>query len=166
MTTEIDAGSYSPDSYAAWQIGPDSPLLPIAGGTGVSINVPTLFQPTTATLTVTAGAGVSTPTVTGPTLISGQTSVGSVVSVNTTVSFTATASTATFNIGIPSSIAIHNFTNGSQANGVANIVSGTGGGTLSALASVSSSRNISVTLALGGSSGTYVVNLAFAFFVN
>lgn len=162
-------------SYPIATCSPGQPLLSIAGGTGVS-NIGTLtfsgdvsLTPGISgsiTLTVTAGSGVSAPSVVGPTLASALgSSIGNVVSVKTSISFTATASTAIFNIGIPV-LLTGLFADASQANGVVNVTSGTGGGSLSSLVSVSSSRNIAVTLALGGSSGTYTVNLDFSFFVN
>lgn len=177
MTTQIDAGSFSADSYPAPEIGPSQPLLAEAGGTGVSnpVGATLTFSgdvilsgtvPDTATLTVTAGSGVSTPTVTGPTLISGfGTAVGNVINVKTKITFTASASTATFTVGIPTTLT-GVFADASQASGTANVLTGTGLGSLTTLASVSSARTISFTFALGGSSGSYTVNLDFAFFVN
>ena len=177
MTTQIDAGSYSADSYPAPEIGPSQPLLANAGGTGVSNDEAATLTftgdvvlssnvPATATLTVTAGAGVSSPVVTGPTLMSGfGTSVGSVINVKTKITFTASASTATFTVGIPSTLTAV-FADTSQASGTANVLTGTSLGNLTTLASVSSARTVSFTFALGGSSGSYSVNLDFAFIVN
>lgn len=177
MTTQIDAGSYSADSYPAPEIGPSQPLLANAGGSGVANDedatltftgnvVLSTNVPATATLTVTAGSGVTSPAVTGPTLITGfGTKVGSVINVKTKITFTASASTATYTVGIPS-ILTAVFADASQASGVANVLTGTSLGNLTVLASVSSARTVSFTFALGGSSGAYTTNLDFSFIVN
>lgn len=151
------------------------PLLAIAGGTGtynigsLAFSGAVVLTPNVSgpqVLTIAAVSGASSPTIVIPTLVSAVgTSVNNVISIIMTISFTATASTAVLNIGIPAALT-NAFVNGGQANGVANVTSGTGGGTLVSLASASSSRNITVTLALGGNSGTYTANLSFGFLIN
>ena len=165
MTTQIDAGSYSPDAYNSWAIGPDSPLAPDAGGTGVS-NPTAPISSGSASLAITAISGCSGPSIVAPSLIdSVSTVVGSKVNVVTPVSFTASAATAVFDVTVPTATTA-NFADTAQASGVAVVTSGTGGGSLTSALSQSATKKVRFTLALGGTSGTYTANLAFSYIVN
>lgn len=109
-------------------------------------------------LTVSAVSGMTSPSLTGLQGVQTNATVhGNFLDVFGTISFTASASTAVFDLVLPSDLTAV-FPDTAQANGVVVVTSGTGSGTLTSVASVSSAMSVRVTLALGGSSGTYTAN--------
>jgi len=118
---DIEAGSYSADSYAAWNIGPDSPLASIAGGTGVQ-NPTTPPSTSNAGLLVIPSTGCSSASFIGLPLLDAVSTVpGSKVNVVCYVNFNATSTTPSFLVTVPSSTTAP-FTDIVQAIGVAEIL--------------------------------------------
>lgn len=177
MTVQIDAGSYSTDSYNSWDIDLSSPLLPEAGGTGVSNPVGSTLtfsgdvslSPAIALstgLSVAAVSGCSSPSFTGLQVIKADGSaVGDFVDIVGTISLTSTATTAVFDITVPTATTAV-FADAAQANGVSVVTSGTGLGNLVSVVTTASSRNIRVTMTLGTNAGTYTMNLALTYKIN
>lgn len=117
-------------------------------------------------LTVAAVSGCSSPSFTGLQAIKTNATVaGNFVDIIGTVSFTASAATAVFDITVPSTLTAV-FADASQVGGIAVVTSGTALGSLTSVVTTAATRNIRITLALGGTSGTYTANFIFAFKIN
>lgn len=172
-------------SYQVCTISEGQPLKSSAGGTGVSndddntitLNAPlvvtgsgtvTITSPLsgTATFSVAAVSGCSSPSVVGASFIDAiSTAVGGKVNVVLGISLTSTATTAVFDITVPTATTA-NFADTAQARGLANVTTGTSGGSLVSIASVTATKTVRVTLTLGTNSGTYTANIGFSYFVN
>lgn len=162
---DLSAGTFSADSYPAWEIGPGQPLSSQAGGTGVSN--PSAPISGAQTLTVAAVSGCSGIVFNGFVLLdSVSTVVGSKVNVVCDLTFTATASTAVFDITMPAAIT-GNFPDTEQALGIGIVIGASAGdGVVVTIQSVAASTRIRSTFSLGASSGSFNVSLSFSFLIN
>lgn len=119
-----------------------------------------------AGIVVAAVSGMTSPSVTGLEVVQTNANThGNFADVWFTLSFTASASTAVVDITVPAFVT-DIFADAAQVQGVANVLTGTGLGNMTALVTTAATRNIRATFALGGSSGTYTVNCAFKIQIN
>ena len=115
-------------------------------------------------LTVAAVSGVTTPTVTGI-MQTNSTVHGNFADVWGKLSFTASATTAVLDITLPVALT-DTFADAAQVWGVANVLTGTSLGNMTALVTTASTRNIRATFALGSGAGAYTINFAFKIKIN
>ena len=120
----------------------------------------------TAGLSVAAVSGVTTPTLTGLQVIQTNSTVhGNFADVWGTFSFTASATTAVLDLTLP--VALTDvFADAAQVQGVANVLTGTGLGNMTALVTTAGTRNIRATFELGSGAGVYTINFAFKIVIN